>query len=151
MYAPNPSLVYGMFEYKADDGSTDETLVFQFNPSSLKRSRNVTVEQTSAPNPQGTTEGASPGGTVGQKYSARPASWSISFKLLLDSTLPQANPASTQVSFATYQAGIEESVRKLETLVERCGPPPPRPRPRSTRPTSRAGSASTGGTGSGKG
>ena len=73
-------LIPGLFLYK-DRSQKTQSLLFQFNPETLKRSRTVTLNKSPVNQKQGTVGGR---GTAGSKYSTTAANWKIDFDVRFD-------------------------------------------------------------------
>lgn len=124
-------LIPGLFMYK-DRSGQPQGLLFQFNPETLKRSRTVSLEDSSTSQSGGTTTGTN---ESGRKYSLKAARWKIELELRLDASrsfpkqlgMMLANAASLSMASATPSATtlaenavspVLAAVRQLEALVE---------------------------------
>lgn len=129
MHSPfDTPLIPGLFMYK-DRSGRQQGLLFQFNPETLKRSRSVTLEDSSTSQNGATRTGSN---ESGRKYSLTAARWKIELELRLDASrsfpkqlgMMLANAASLSgTASATTLAEnavspVLAAVRQLEALVE---------------------------------
>jgi hypothetical protein len=116
-------LTLGLFIYK-DRSQKQQGLLFQVNPETLKRSRTVSLSDSSTAQTGGTTSGR---GVVGRKFSMKASRWKIDFDLRLDSSRQFPKDLGMMLGRSALGAGVGgltpiESVvsamRQLEALVE---------------------------------
>ncbi len=115
-------LIPGLFIYK-DRSGLSQGLLFQFNPETLKRSRTVSLQDSSTKEGKGTTTGQD---AVGRKYSMTASRWKIDLELRLDAsrTFPKQlglllsqRAAGPGVAIGAA-LGVMMGIRQLESLVE---------------------------------
>lgn len=123
-------LIPGLFLYK-DRSQKTQSLLFQFNPETLKRSRTVTLNKSPVNQKQGTVGGR---GTAGSKYSTTAANWKIDFDVRFDGSRTFPVQLGLMLAKAAVGQGINPlsaissvlvSIRQLEALVEPVGPQVP--------------------------
>lgn len=115
-------LALGLFIYK--DRSGKQGLLFQVNPETLKRSRTVSLSDSSTAQTGGTTSGR---GVVGRKFSTKASRWKIDFDLRLDSSRQFPKDLGMLLGRSAIGMGIgglspiesvASAMRQLEALVE---------------------------------
>jgi hypothetical protein len=124
-------LIPGLFMYK-DCSGQQQGLLFQFNPETLKRSRTVSLEDSSTSQNGGTTTGNN---ESGRKYSLKAARWKIDLELRLDASRSFPKQLGMMLANAARLSGtasapsattlaenavspVLAAVRQLEALVE---------------------------------
>ena len=115
-------LALGLFIYK--DRSGKQGLLFQVNPETLKRSRTVSLSDSSTAQTGGTTSGR---GVVGRKFSTKASRWKIDFDLRLDSSRQFPKDLGMLLGRSAIGMGVgglspiesvASAMRQLEALVE---------------------------------
>jgi hypothetical protein len=113
----------GLFIYKDRSGQA-QGLLFQFNPETLKRTRTVSLQDSSTNQGKGTTTGR---GEEGRKYSMKAGRWKIDLELRLDASrifpkqlgmLLAQGAAGQAVSALAPFVSVMVALRQLEALVE---------------------------------
>lgn len=116
-------LIPGLFIYK-DRSGQPQGLLFQFNPETLKRTRTVSLQDSSTNQGKGTTTGR---GNEGRKYSMKVGRWKIDLDIRLDAS--RVFPKQMGLLLARRAAGlgrlglsppasVAAAIRQLEALVE---------------------------------
>lgn len=120
-------LIPGLFLYK-DRSQKTQSLLFQFNPETLKRSRTVTLKESPVNQKKGTVGGR---GTAGSKYAPTASNWKIDFDVRFDGSRTFPVQLGLMLAKAAVGQGINPlsaissvlvSIRQLEALVEPVEP-----------------------------
>ncbi len=104
----------GRLSYTPSSGDPEVSLEFQFNPTSLTRTRSVTVNQTKAP-ARGDVDVKDASPAAGQTFASKVQNWTMSLNIRLDSTRLLKNQS---YSLSNQLDAVEQAIDFLEGAVE---------------------------------
>lgn len=112
------NLTPAAFNY-VDRNNRNRQLYFQFNPTTLKRTRTVTFTETKGNDPLASETDRS---AQGKKFSLKAQRWKLDFDIRLDASMPPLTKEGAQAS-GSYLGAVQQGLDQLEALVE-PGPVP---------------------------
>lgn len=105
----------GRLSYQRTSSDPEQTLEFQFNPTSLSRTRTVTLHQTPAPT-RGDADASDASPAAGQTFASKANNWTMSVNIRLDST--RLLGTGNSYSFSDQLDSVESAISFLEGAVE---------------------------------